>query len=528
MKKKTVLIGLLGSTLDQGKKADRWQRWRPSVAVNQHEDLLIHRFELLYQEKNAALATLIKQDLGSVAPETRVNLHQINFPDPWDFEPVYNALYSFARQYDFREDEDYLVHITTGTHVAQICLYLLTEARYFPARLIQTSPGRRNQKRYEGSYRLIDLDLSKYDKIASRFQIEQEESISFLKSGIETRNSQFNALIEKIERVSIRSKSCILLMGPTGAGKTQLARRIYQLKKLKRQIIGEYVEVNCATLRGDSAMSSLFGHKKGAFTGAQQERAGLLKKANEGLLFLDEIGELGLDEQAMLLHALEEKRFYPVGSDQEVQSDFQLLIGTNRDLKQAVSRGSFRQDLLARISLWRFSLPGLKERLEDIGPNIDYELGKYAREHNHQISFNREAKRRYLEFASSSMAAWKDNFRDLNSSINRMATLCDGARINEAVVEQEIHYLQLLWRSPEEDFAGVASLLDQQNYEKLDLFTKVQLSAVIKCCHESNSLADAGRKLFSHSRLQKSKANDSDRLRKYLAKFDLSWSDLSN
>ena len=141
---------------------------------------------------------------------------------------------------------------------------------------------------------------------------------------------------------------------------------------------GPFVEVNCATLRGDAAMSALFGHVKGAFTGAIRDRPGLLRAADGGLLFLDEVGELGPDEQAMLLRALEEKRFLPVGADKEVKSDFQLIAGTNRDLSDAVRQGRFREDLLARINLWTFQLPALRERREDIEPNLDYELEQFA------------------------------------------------------------------------------------------------------------------------------------------------------
>ena len=120
-------------------------------------------------------------------------------------------------------------------------------------------------------------------------------------------------MIDRIEQVAIRSKAPILLTGPTGAGKSQLAKRIYELKLARHQIKGAFVEVNCATLRGDAAMSALFGHVKGAFTGAASNRAGLLRAANGSIVFLDEIGELGLDEQAMILRAIEDKRFLPVG-----------------------------------------------------------------------------------------------------------------------------------------------------------------------------------------------------------------------
>lgn len=116
------------------------------------------------------------------------------------------------------------------------------------------------------------------------------------------------------------------------------------------------------------AHAGLFGHKKGAFTGAAANRAGLLRTAHEGVLFLDDIGELGADEQAMLLKAVEEKRFFPMGSNREVSSDFQLIAGTKRDLRVDVAQGRFREDLYARINLWAYTLPGLTQRPEIWNP----------------------------------------------------------------------------------------------------------------------------------------------------------------
>ena len=530
-KKKTICIGLLGPTLDQGHTQERWNKWRPTVSLFQHEDFLIDQLDLIYQKKFKELADIVVEDIAHISPETNVNLHIVEFRDPWNFPDVFGCLMDFAKKYPFDpENNEYLIHITTGTHVAQICEFLLTESRYFPAKLIQTSPHKRNRKNAKGNFTIIDLDLSQYDQIAKRFEKEQMKSLSFLKAGIETKNKSFNQLIEKIERVAINSNAPFLLMGPTGAGKSSLAKRIHDLKKIKNQIDGPFIEVNCATIKGEMAMSALFGHVKGSFTGALKDRAGLLKEANNGLLFLDEIGELGLDEQAMLLKALEEKRFLPLGSDKQVESNFQLIAGTNRDLKESLQQGRFREDLLTRINLWTFFMPALKDRIEDIDVNLDYELHKYSREHGKRITFNKEARNAFLKFAKSPQALWKANFRDLNAAITRMGTLAIQGRITLNIVSEEIERLRLFWEQPQaKDHLNIlTAALAPEQIKTLDLLEQFQLAHVIKVCRGSKSLSHAGRTLFSVSRGKKKKSNDADRLRKYLQRYDLTWNEITN
>lgn len=515
-----ILISLLGSTLDNhGRGEGRWGVWRPSVALAMQEELHFDRYYLLYQPDFRALCRRVEEDIRTCSPDTEVIAEAIAFRDPWDFGEVYSKLYDFSREKNFSaEEHDYYIHITTGTHVAQICLFLLNESHHLPGKLIQTQPTRRNCAR--GSFTVIDLDLSRYDLLAQRFAVERDNDLDFLKSGIATRNARFNGLIETIERVAIRSTEPILLTGPTGAGKSQLARRIYELKKMNGQLKGSFVDVNCATLRGDQAMSALFGHKKGAFTGAVSDRAGLLKAADGGILFLDEIGELGSDEQAMLLRAVEEKRFLPLGSDREEGSSFQLICGTNRDLNAEVAAGRFRSDLLARIDLWSFELPGLAERREDIEPNLEYELNRYAEKSGKRVTFNREARKRFLEFALAPGNAWPGNFRDLNAMVTRMATLASGGRIDLETVNREI--ARASGRHPDaEPDAGFASLLGADYAVRYDLFDLAQLKKVVEICRQSKTLAEAGKKLFAVSRRNKSSSNDSDRLSKYLARFGL-------
>ncbi len=525
--RKTVVIGFLGTTLDRGRGADRWNRWRPTVAVCQHEHFLVDRYELLRDPAHARLATTVASDIARISPETEVMVHDIALADPWHFGEVYAALLDFATTYPFDpETEDYVVQITTGTHVAQICLFLLCESRHLPGRLLQVSPPKRWRDGAPGDISIIDLDLSQYDVIAARFRRATADATSFLKAGVETRNASFNQMIDQIERVALRSDAPILLTGPTGAGKTQLARRIYELKKARHRIDGQLVEVNCATLRGDQAMSALFGHRKGAFTGASADRDGLLNAADKGLLFLDEIGELGLDEQAMLLRSIEEKRFLPMGSDKEVHSDFVLIAGTNRDLIAEVADGRFRQDLLARLDLWTYRLPGLAERRDDIVPNLAFELERHARESGDRIQFNKEALAKFVSFATSPDAPWLGNFRDLGAAVTRMATLAETGRISVEHVDDEIARLRARWQpaaSTDTDETLLADILSEAQIASIDPFDRPQLAYVIRMCRGARSLSDAGRRLFSVSRQKRTTANDSDRLRKYLARFDLDW-----
>ncbi|MCG8609631.1 MAG: sigma 54-interacting transcriptional regulator, partial [Pseudomonadales bacterium] len=346
----------------------------------------------------------------------------------------------------------------------------------------------------------------------------------------------------------------MLIMGQTGAGKSWLASRIYELKRRRLDLKGSFVEINCATLRGDNAMSTLFGHKKGAFTGAVDKRDGLLRRADRGLLFLDEIGELGLDEQAMLLRAIEEKRFFPLGADKEEESDFQLIAGTNRDLRIEVKEGRFREDLFARINLWTYRLPGLAERREDIEPNIDYELKHFEAGQGIRVRFSRSAKARYLQFALSEDASWTGNFRDLNASITRMATLAESGEIDDNLVNGEIQTLRYLWGDdllqPESEksafsrapkaltsaqlssaqfspaVAILTNYLPESQIESLDLMEQIELATTIMACLESHSAAEAGRKLYNKSRLKRKKTNDGARVITMLEKHGLSFDQL--
>ena len=555
---KTAVIGFLGTTLDNGFNDKRWQRWRPTVSLGLHDELLVDELHILYSKRDKRLFKIIVDDVAQVSPHTQVIGHHVALTSPWDFADVYAELYDFAAGFDFQDSTDYLLHLTTGTHVAQICWFLLVEAGFIPADLIQTSPcPRPDQADPQGRYQVIDLDVSRYDGLRERFEAEKQQHWQTLQANLVTQNAAYQKLISDIEKVATRSTAPILLMGATGAGKSQLAGQIYALKKAKvssmqgKNTLDAFVEVNCATLRGDTAMSVLFGHVKGAFTGAATSRDGLLKSADGGLLFLDEIGELGLDEQAMLLTALEEQRFYPLGSDTPISVSFQLMAGTNKDLRQAVANGEFRADLFARLNTWTFFLPSLKDRLEDLPANIDYELARLGSEQQQHYRFTPEARQLYESFAMSTDATWQGNFRDLTASMIRMTTLAESKVIRNDDVQAEIERLTHLWELPDSlngsnrlgsDSKGNTTLdsetieqgshhilrqyLDEDMLTIIDPFDAVQLAYVIEICINHKNQAVAGRYLYANSRDKLKTPNDSDRLRKYLLKFGLRFDEL--
>jgi transcriptional regulatory protein RtcR len=231
----------------------------------------------------------------------------------------------------------------------------------------------------------------------------------------------------------------------------------------------------------------------------------------------------------MLLRALEEKTFLPFGSDREAHSEFQLIAGTNRDLLAAVRDGRFREDLLCRINLWTFTLPGLRLRPEDIEPNLQFELDQFAQRTGHRVTLSKEARQAFLDSALASSAKWTGNFRDLNAAVVRMATLAQGGRISVEIVKEEIERLKATWAALEEQEESdslLTQILSVKALDSIDQFDRVQLAHVIQVCRDSRSMSEAGRQLFDASRVRKTSTNDADRLRKYLGRFGIEWNQI--
>jgi len=211
--------------------------------------------------------------------------------------------------------------------------------------------------------------------------------------------------------------STVLITGETGTGKELIARVVH-----KRSARAEhaFISVNCAAFAPTLISSELFGHEKGAFTGATQRRLGRFELADGGTIFLDEVGELPPDTQVALLRVLQEREFERVGGTQSIKVDVRVIAATNRDLNAAVSSGSFRSDLFYRLQVFPIEIPPLRERKEDIALLVEYFIDRYSRKARKNI---RHVSQETLELLQS--YAWPGNIRELQNVIERSVILCE-------------------------------------------------------------------------------------------------------
>ncbi len=223
-------------------------------------------------------------------------------------------------------------------------------------------------------------------------------------------------VLSRISKVA-PSDSTVLVIGETGTGKELVARAIHRRSDRKSR---PFVGVNCAAIPRDLIASELFGHEKGAFTGATQQRLGRFELANGGTLFLDEVGELPAETQIALLRVLQEHEFERVGGNRQIRADVRVIAATNRDLQRAISDGSFRSDLFYRLHVFPIEIPPLRERNEDVPLLVEYFVDRYTRKAGKKI---KNISKRTLKLLQS--YPWPGNIRELQNIIERSVILCE-------------------------------------------------------------------------------------------------------
>ncbi|MFW6049696.1 MAG: sigma-54-dependent transcriptional regulator [Myxococcota bacterium] len=269
------------------------------------------------------------------------------------------------------------------------------------------------------------LDDAKIRRHVAQLQTELSARHAFVAG----KSPSMQEAVRTAQRVS-RSGSTVLLVGESGSGKEVLARYIHQQSE---RADGPFIALNCATLAGDLLESELFGHERGAFTGAVRAKPGRLEQAEGGTLLLDEIGEMSPALQAKLLRVLQEREYQRVGGTRLRKADVRIIAATHRDLASAIREGVFREDLYYRLNVVSIRVPPLRERHEDVPVLVEHFLTRHARELGRpQIALSDEARERLLRYD------WPGNVRELSNALERCVVLAEGERIEAGDLPEEV------------------------------------------------------------------------------------------
>ncbi len=281
-------------------------------------------------------------------------------------------------------------------------------------------------------FKLAEIEL-KVDKLIkdepSRSRKRQETVFSRPIIGSSKHIRQIIDIIHKIAD----SKSAVLITGPTGTGKELVARAIHDVSSRSQN---PFIALNCAALAPGVLESELFGHEKGAFTGASARRIGRFERANHGTLFLDEVGEIAPDTQVKLLRVLQEGEFERVGGNETIQTDVRIIAATNQNLRKAIEQGSFREDFYYRLNVFSLQLEPLKDRKEDIPPLVEHFLQKFREETGKEV--------RYVEDSVMELFLrypWPGNIRELENVLERAVVLAEGDCITREELPQDMFFV---------------------------------------------------------------------------------------
>jgi sigma-54 specific flagellar transcriptional regulator A len=249
-----------------------------------------------------------------------------------------------------------------------------------------------------------------------------------------TQSDNMQKVLELVSKVAPTNAN-VLILGESGTGKELIARRLHDLSNNKR---GKFVAVNCGAIPADLLESELFGHERGAFTGAISKRVGKLEYAENGTLFLDEIGDMPLNMQVKLLRVLQERTYERLGSNNPFECNFRLITATNKNLIEYISKGLFREDLYYRINVFSIELPPLRERISELKPLIEFFWGN-------DVKISKEAMSLLTKYN------WPGNVRELQNFVERCKVVSQGNKIDVEILPTNIKGLNY----PNSEFSSV-------------------------------------------------------------------------
>jgi DNA-binding NtrC family response regulator len=429
-----------------------------SLLANKSFDRVI-LFSTPRTEKNTS-ATL--ESLRKLYPRLFVEVVDLLLEDPTDYLTILRGLRKTTRERSKKTPKaNYFISVSSGTPQMHACWVLLASCGEIPAHILNVRPQRFVSKERP---LITEVDLNAPEFPIVRSPICRTEPITSPPSNYEAvvQNlgivSDHPSMRKALEMGSSLAPSTvpILILGETGTGKELFARFIHQLSGRSS---APFVPLNCAAIPKDLAESVLFGHRKGAFTGAVSDQPGVFDRADHGTLFLDEIGELPVSSQAKLLRVLEDGLVEPIGDKKSHKADARVIAATNQDLGRAIKRGQFREDLYYRLNVGEIRLPALRERKSDIPKLALYILD--------QVNATIKNPKRLSPSALARLEnhSWPGNVRDLENVIERSARLTrqDLLDADDLMISEPITYADPLAALPEpsegfslEDFVGSA------------------------------------------------------------------------
>ena len=365
-----------------------------------------------------------------------VHLRHERLRDPTDYGAIHAAAVramDFARE-KFGADARLTVHVSPGTPAMQAVWVLLAKTRY-PAELIQSHE--------QTGVRTVSVPFDIAAEYVPALLREADAKLERLTAGLPPASPELDRIVGRsplMERAKARARRVaphdvtVLIEGESGTGKELFARAIHAESRRRR---GPFEEVNCGALPEGLVESLLFGHERGAFSGADRARAGHFEGASGGTLFLDEIGELPLNAQVKLLRALQDKTVRRLGSDKPIPVDVRIVAATNRDLHAEVEAGRFREDLYYRLATGVIRLPPLRERPGDLTPLLDHFLAAANRKFADQPA----AEQKLLSPQARNLLLrhhWPGNVRELQATIDRLALWSSHAAITADDVREEL------------------------------------------------------------------------------------------
>lgn len=389
----------------------------------------------------------MKRIISKLYPLTQVHILEINIDDPTNYQDIFAGLRRHLREIiEGFQSANFYISVASGTPQMHACWILLASSGEIPARILHVRPSRFVSR---DRPLVSEVDLSSREFPTVRFQYgpilveETEHDINTVRVqlGIVGDHPSMNRALE-IGAMLAPSQAPILILGETGTGKELVARFIHRLSGRPRE---KFIAINCAAIPTDLVESILFGHKKGSFTGATTDQTGKFDIANEGTLFLDELGELPLTAQAKLLRVLQDGLVEKVGQTKPHKVDIRIVAATNRDLKKLVRQGKFREDLFYRLNVGEVKLPPIRERRSDIPKLALHILDKIN-------SSLRYPKRLSVEALSRLQShIWPGNVRDLENVLERSIRLCrhDVLEADDLLISEPLTYADPLDTLPD-------------------------------------------------------------------------------